>query len=96
MIPVPPSSREVSQWSGGEQKHWQRALVIGSTELALLTRRFAMLLEAGLTVEQGLDALIEQAQGESTKRILAAVRAERGDRRRESPFQHEVTLSSGP
>jgi general secretion pathway protein F len=51
-------------------------LRIGSAELALLTRRFAMLLEAGLTIEQGLDALIEQAQGESTKRILAAVRAE--------------------
>ena len=49
---------------------------IGSTELALLTRRFAMLLEAGLTVEQCLDALIEQAQGETSKRILAAVRAE--------------------
>ena len=48
---------------------------IGSTELALLTRRFAMLLEAGLTVEQCLDALIEQAQSETSKRILAAVRA---------------------
>jgi general secretion pathway protein F len=35
-----------------------------------------MLLEAGLTIEQCLDALIEQAQGESAKRILAAVRAE--------------------
>jgi general secretion pathway protein F len=49
---------------------------IGSGELSLLTRRFAMLLEAGLTVEQCLDALIEQAQGESARRILAAVRAE--------------------
>jgi general secretion pathway protein F len=49
---------------------------IGSTELALLTRRFAMLLEAGLTVEQCLDALIEQTQSETSKRILAAVRAE--------------------
>jgi general secretion pathway protein F len=35
-----------------------------------------MLLEAGLTIEQCLDALIEQAQGESARRILAAVRAE--------------------
>jgi general secretion pathway protein F len=49
---------------------------IGAGELSLLTRRLAMLLEAGLTVEQCLDALIEQAQGESAKRILAAVRAE--------------------
>ena len=51
-------------------------LRLRAAELALLTRRFAMLLEAGLTVEQCLDALIEQAQSESTKRILAAVRAE--------------------
>jgi general secretion pathway protein F len=35
-----------------------------------------MLLEAGLTIEQCLDALIEQAHGEATRRILAAVRAE--------------------
>lgn len=49
---------------------------VGAGELALLTRRFAMLLEAGLTVEQCLDALIEQAQSETSKRILAAVRAE--------------------
>src|SRR6185436_8252675 len=49
---------------------------MGAGELVLVTRRFAMLLEAGLTVEQCLDALIEQAQSETTKRILAAVRAE--------------------
>jgi general secretion pathway protein F len=45
-------------------------------ELTLLTRRFALLLEAGLTVEQCLDALIEQAQSETSRRILAGVRAE--------------------
>ena len=31
---------------------------LSSAELALVTRRFAMLLEAGLTIEQCLDALI--------------------------------------
>lgn len=45
-------------------------------ELVLVTRRLALLLEAGLTVEQCLDALIEQARDESTGSILAAVRAE--------------------
>jgi general secretion pathway protein F len=45
-------------------------------ELVLVTRRFALLLEAGLTVEQCLDALIEQARDESAGSILAAVRAE--------------------
>jgi general secretion pathway protein F len=49
---------------------------LGAGQLALITRRFAMLLEAGLTVEQCLDALIEQAQSDEIARILAAVRAE--------------------
>src|SRR5512134_55671 len=45
-------------------------------ELVLFTRRLALLLEAGLTIEQCFDALIEQAQDEAGGRILAAVRAE--------------------
>ena len=49
---------------------------LSGSELALLTRRFALLLEAGLTVEQCLDALIEQDENEASKRILASVRAE--------------------
>jgi len=61
---------------GTRRLFWTPRMRIGAGELALLTRRFAMLLEAGLTVEQCLDALIEQAQGESARRILAAVRAE--------------------
>src|SRR4030095_13328679 len=50
---------------GQRRLFWAARMRIGAGELALLTRRFAMLLEAGLTVEQCLDALIEQAQGES-------------------------------
>jgi general secretion pathway protein F len=49
---------------------------LSRAELALVTRRFALLLEAGLTVEQCLDALIEQAEEQASGRILAAVRAE--------------------
>jgi general secretion pathway protein F len=54
---------------------WRRRRLSGA-ELALITRRFALLLESGLTVEQCLDALIEQAQDEASARILATVRAE--------------------
>jgi len=54
--------------------HWRRR--IGGAELALVTRRFALLLEAGLTVEECLVALIAQAQDEASGRILSAVRAE--------------------
>src|SRR5262245_7967818 len=49
---------------------------LSGSELTLVTRRLALLLEAGLTVEQCLDALIEQAQDEASGTILAAVRAE--------------------
>jgi len=49
---------------------------ISNSELALATRRFAMLLDSGLTVEECLDALIEQAQVGASGRILASVRAE--------------------
>jgi general secretion pathway protein F len=56
---------------------WLRARRrLGSAELALVTRRFALLLEAGLTVEECLVALTEQAQDETSGRILSAVRAE--------------------
>jgi len=49
---------------------------LGAGELVLLTRRFALLLEAGLTVEQCLDALVEQAENEAGRQVLASVRAE--------------------
>jgi general secretion pathway protein F len=49
---------------------------LGSADLVLLTRRFALLLEAGLTVEQCLDALIDQEESEAGRRILASVRGE--------------------
>jgi general secretion pathway protein F len=49
---------------------------LSAGELALVTRRFALLLEAGLTVEQSLSALIEQAQDLASGRVLAAVRGE--------------------
>ncbi len=49
---------------------------ISTAELVLLTRRFAMLLEAGLTLEQCLDALVDQCEGDVSRRILVAVRSE--------------------
>jgi general secretion pathway protein F len=45
-------------------------------ELSLLTRQFATLLNAGLTMEQTLNALIDQAESEVARQVLAGVRAE--------------------
>lgn len=52
----------------------QRRIAEGA--LALLTRQWATLLASGLTVEQSLTALIDQAESEQVGRLLAGVRAE--------------------
>jgi general secretion pathway protein F len=53
-----------------------RALALSSSELTRLTRGLASLVEAGLTVEQAFNALIEQAETERERQVLAALRGE--------------------
>jgi general secretion pathway protein F len=74
LLPVELAPLEAGQWARGARAFARRRIAGG--ELTLVTRRFALLLEAGLTVEQCLDALIEQAQSDAGGRILAAVRSE--------------------
>jgi len=77
LVPIEVAAVDAEAAAPGTRRLFARSRTrLGASELALLTRRFAMLLEAGLTIEQCLDALIEQAHGEATQRILAAVRAE--------------------
>ncbi|AVZ79318.1 type II secretion system protein GspF [Zoogloeaceae bacteirum Par-f-2] len=45
-------------------------------ELVLLSRQWATLLAAGLTIEQALVALIEQAEQDATRQLLSGVRSE--------------------
>jgi len=49
---------------------------ISSTQLSLITRQLATLLAAGLTLEQTLNALIEQSESETVGQVLAGVRSE--------------------
>jgi len=49
---------------------------IGNADLTLLTRQWATLLLSGLSVERALAALIEQAEGEPMRQLLAGVRSE--------------------
>jgi len=49
---------------------------LSATEVTQLTRGLASLLEAGLTVEQSFNALIEQAENERSRQVLAALRGE--------------------
>jgi general secretion pathway protein F len=53
-----------------------RPVALSATEVTQLTRGLASLLEAGLTVEQALNALIEQAENERARQVLAALRGE--------------------
>jgi general secretion pathway protein F len=63
---------------GPVRKHalrpWARGLSAG--QLSLLTRQLATLLEAGLTLEQALAALVEEAEAPLAREVLAGVKAE--------------------
>ncbi len=47
-----------------------------SAQLSLFTRQFSTLLAAGLTVEAALNTLVEQADGDYARQVVAGVRAE--------------------
>ena len=47
---------------------------ISTNDLALLTRQFATLIHAGLTIEECLNALIEQTESNRARTVLAGVR----------------------
>lgn len=57
-------------------QRWRLRRGISSTQLSMITRQLATLLEAGLPLEQALGALIEQSEDESMHQILAGVRSE--------------------
>lgn len=49
---------------------------LAAAELTLLSRQWSTLLASGLTVEESLAALIEQAENEDSRQVLAGVRSE--------------------
>src|SRR5256885_3287271 len=57
-----------------------RPVSLSSTELTQLTRSLASLLEAGLTVEQAVNGLIEQGGNGSARQGLAGARGAGGRR----------------
>ena len=60
----------------GSSQRWRLRRGISSSQLSMITRQLATLLEAGLPLEQALSALIEQSEDESVHQILAGVRSE--------------------
>ncbi|MBR0565814.1 type II secretion system inner membrane protein GspF [Azoarcus sp. L1K30] len=66
---------DVSHVTGARQRG-RRSRRLKAAALALLTRQWATLLAAGLTLEQALAALIEQAEEDGIRQLLAGLRSE--------------------
>ena len=73
-VKVDPLAAPSGKASGGKQPIFRRGLSVA--ELASLTRQLATLLSASLTIEQTMNALIEQSEDEHQRQILAGVRGE--------------------
>jgi len=62
--------------AGRVVRRWFERRTIGTGDLSLLTRQWSSLLGAGLTAEQSLAALIDQAETTAVRHTLAGVRGE--------------------
>lgn len=62
--------------SGSKKSGLGSTRKLRESELVLLTRQWAALLTSGLTVEQALSALGDQAERDTTRQVLAGVRSE--------------------
>jgi len=69
-----PSALERVQARARARQPWARGL--SAAELSLLTRQMATLLDSGLTLEQALAALMEEAEAPLTREVLGGVKAE--------------------
>lgn len=73
LVAIESVSQSVMQGSRGFQ--WRRG-GFSVAQLGLITRQLATLLDAGLPLEQALNALIEQSESEMVRQVMAGVRAE--------------------
>jgi general secretion pathway protein F len=74
VVAVHPVTEETLKSSEGQRFRLRRG--ISSTQLSMFTRQLATLLDAGLTLEQALSALVEQSENETLRQVLAGVRSE--------------------
>lgn len=71
LFPLEVASVAATASGGGRRRRRMK-----DAALALMTRQWATLLAAGLTVEQALAALIEQAEEDGVRQLLAGLRSE--------------------
>ncbi|MCC2626116.1 MAG: type secretion system protein GspF [Burkholderiales bacterium] len=67
---------EAASEGGNKRKSFSFKKTISALELSLITRQFAILLNSGLSVEQALNALIDQLENQDQKTVMMGVRTE--------------------
>jgi general secretion pathway protein F len=72
---VSPIAGKGATTAGPRERRFQLRRGLSSNELALLTRQFATLVRAGLTIEECLNVLGQQTESTRTRAIVAGVRA---------------------
>jgi general secretion pathway protein F len=72
LVPLALNPINESSGKGTMQRSRKR---LPATELSVITRQFATLLGAGLTIEEALEGLIEQSSHHRTRSILTAIRS---------------------
>ncbi|TCV83408.1 type II secretion system inner membrane protein GspF [Sulfurirhabdus autotrophica] len=70
------SVEALSEKAASQGRRWQLRRGLPLSELSLLTRQLSTLLNAGLTIDQTLNALIEQTESQYQRQVLAGVRSE--------------------
>jgi general secretion pathway protein F len=76
LVPVSVVAIEAQLDEAGATKRGAFGDHLSTIELALFTRQLASLLEASLPLEQALSALLEQAERNYTRDLIASIRAE--------------------
>jgi len=76
LVPVSVVAIETQLDEAGATKRGAFGDHLSTIELALFTRQLASLLEASLPLEQALSALLEQAERNYTRDLIASIRAE--------------------
>ena len=74
LFPLDVTLIEAANDAGAGGKSGRGRIRLGTSDLARITRQLSTLLGAGLTIEQTFNALIEQAESESERQLLARLR----------------------
>src|SRR5947199_3215805 len=74
LAPLTVESIRAAAAQSGRRERFSRP-GLSRKNLALVTRQFATLVRAGLTIEEGLNVLIEQTESAGARTLFAAVRA---------------------